>query len=149
MRGLDPTAVRILAAAAEGSPTVRAMLDRLEASDLIVYVKFVPRVDRPRAVTGILAAVPEARYVLISITTFAGEADHFLLLGHELQHAVELADAPDVRDNPSMSRLYERIGWRESPLVYETPEAQEAGRVVQREMWARRSRPDELVASSR
>jgi hypothetical protein len=50
VRGLDRTAVRILAAAAEGSPTVRAMLDRLEASDLIVYVKFVPRIDVGAAV---------------------------------------------------------------------------------------------------
>jgi len=31
-------------------------------------------------------------------------------LGHELQHAVEVASAPDVREDGSLERLYRRIG---------------------------------------
>jgi len=31
-------------------------------------------------------------------------------LGHELQHAVEVASAPDVREDGSLERFYRRIG---------------------------------------
>jgi len=32
-------------------------------------------------------------------------------LAHELQHVVEIADAPEVRDTRSLLRFYDRIGW--------------------------------------
>jgi len=148
VRGLDPAAVKLIEATRAGSPTVRRLLDRLERSDLIVYVQLVPRFDKPRAVTSILSAVPQARFVIISITTLSGDPDRFLLLGHELQHAVELADAPEVRDLAAMRALYERIGWRDRPNVYETAEALDTGHAVRQEMFAR-ARPDAVIASSR
>ncbi len=148
VRGLDPAALRLLEATRSGSPTVRRLLDRIERSDLIVYVQLVPRVDDPRAATSMFAAVPEARFVLISITSLSGEADRFLLLGHELQHAVELAEAPHVRDRAAMSALYARIGWCARPNLYETEQALETGHAVRKEMFAR-TRPSEVVASAR
>jgi hypothetical protein len=33
-------------------------------------------------------------------------------LGHELQHAMEIAQAPEVHDDASLARLYRRIGWQ-------------------------------------
>ena len=148
VRGLDPAAVKLLEATRAGSPTVRRLLDRLERSDLIVYVQINPRFEKPRAATSIITAVPQARFVLISITTLSGEADRFLLLGHELQHAVELAGAPEVRDRSTMSAFYQRIGWRDRPNVYETAEALEIGHIVRREMSAR-NKPNAVVASAR
>lgn len=147
VRGLDPDAVRILETARAGSPAVRQMLDRLERSDMITYVQFARRLERPRAVTAIISSVPEVRYVLIVISTFTSEADRFLLLGHELQHAVELADAPEVRDEEGMRRLYGRIGWRENVRTFETAAAQQMGRRVQYELQL--ARPEPVVASAR
>ncbi len=149
VRGLDPLAVTLIEEARAGSATVRALFDRLDRSDLIVYVQLVPRFEKPRAATSIISAVPEARFVLISITTLSGQADRYLLLGHELQHAVELADAPHVRDRQAMSAHYERIGWRDRPNVYETAAALDAGHAVRREMVtaARGVRPEGVVAS--
>lgn len=148
VRGLDPSAVKLVGEARSGSATIRRLLDRIERSDLIVYVQVVPRFEKPRAVTSILSAVPQARFVLISITTLSGRVDRFLLLGHELQHAVELAEAPHVRDRVAMSAHYERIGWRDRPNVYETAAALETGHAVRREMVAvaRGVRPEGVVA---
>lgn len=149
VRGLDPAAVKLIEEARAGSATVRTLLDRLDRSDLIVYVQLVPRFEKPRAATAIISAVPEARFVMISITTLSGRADRYLLLGHELRHAVELADAPHVRDRLAMSAHYERIGWRDRPNVYETAAALETGHAVRQEMVtaARGVRSEAVVAS--
>jgi hypothetical protein len=149
VRGLDPASVKLIDEVRTGSATVRRLIDRLERSDLIVYVQLAPRFEKPRAVTWILNAVPQARFVMISITSLSGEDDRFLLLGHELRHAVELADAPHVRDRASMSAHYERIGWHDRPNVYETAAALEAGHAVRREMLlvARGVRPEGVVAT--
>ena len=150
VRGLDPVAVSALQAARAGSGTVRRMIERLERSDLVVYVRFAPRLEQPRAATAILSVLPHTRYVLISVTTLAGETDRLVLLGHELQHAVELAEAPRVRDRAGMVELYERIGWRDGPSRYETPEAQATGRAVRQELGVReRAQAHALTATSR
>ena len=56
------------------------------------------------------------------------------LLGHELRHAVELAEAPAVDDGDDYERLYDRIGYlsctRAAPRCYETVAAVRAGRAV-------------------
>ncbi|MBP7570693.1 MAG: hypothetical protein KBA95_11590 [Acidobacteria bacterium] len=151
VRTLDAAAAKVLQAARDGSPTVRRLLDRLERSDLIVYVQVVPRFEKPRASTSIVSAVPRARFVLISITTLSSPWDRFLLLGHELQHAVELADAPAVRDRHAMEAHYQRIGWRDRANVYETAVALDTGHLVRREMLdsSKRVRPDSVVAEVR
>ncbi len=151
VRGLDPTAVRLLEAARAGSQTFRSLLDRLERSDLTVYVEFKPRDGRPRALTSIVGAIDGTRFVLASITTRADEADRFQLLGHELQHAVELADAPGVRDRAGVAALYARIGWSDRPGSFETAGAVDAGNAVRREMFSapRKARPDIAIAAAR
>ncbi len=138
VRCLDRESLQLLGTVRDQSPTVRRMLERLEKSDLITYIRIGPSLSfaRARATTRILGHVREARFVLISITSLAAEVDRVLLLGHELQHAVELADAPWVRDDDGMVEMYERIGWRESSFTFETPAAVDAGRQVREEVYA-------------
>ncbi|RPJ75254.1 MAG: hypothetical protein EHM24_04625 [Acidobacteria bacterium] len=136
VRSLDPESRQLLDSVREQSPTVRRMLARLESSDLITYVRMSPSFGRLRATTRIIGHVPDTRFVLISITSMAAQVDRVLLLGHELQHAVELAEAPWVRDDRGMIEMYERIGWRESSNAFETPAAVEAGRAVREEVYA-------------
>jgi len=136
VRCLDPESVRLLDSVREQSSTVRRMLERLETSDMITYIRIAPAFGRLRATTRIIGHVPEARFVLISITSLAADVDRVLLLGHELQHAVELADAPWVHDDRGMVEMYERIGWRELSNAFETPAAVEAGRKVREEVYA-------------
>lgn len=138
VRPLDPDAVRIVEAVRAKSPTARRLLERLERSDLITYVQLAAGFQlKPRATTRIITTTRDTRYVLISISTFTSQDDRLELLGHELQHAVELAASPDVRDDAGMERMYARIGWRENTRSFETAEAQRAGRVVRAEMSVR------------
>jgi hypothetical protein len=57
------------------------------------------------------------------------------IVGHELQHALEVALQPSVRDLASFATLYMRIG--DQPVRsdrFDTAAAREAGRRVRNEM---------------
>jgi hypothetical protein len=41
-------------------------------------------------------------------------------LAHELQHALEFAASPEVRDAAGFRRLFTRIGWSAGPHRFET-----------------------------
>ena len=90
------------------SPTLRHIVGLLEGSDLVVYVE-----TRPLQLPGqlqLLAATPVCRHLRVSVRTPGLDTDQIAWLAHELWHAVEIADAPDVRDQASLLQLYERIG---------------------------------------
>jgi hypothetical protein len=117
------------------SPTFAALVARLQQSDVFVYVEQVPRL--PGGLEGRLMMQPTVatyRYVRIQITQRSGLEDAVAILGHELQHAVELAEALEVRDQDGLTRLYERIGIRGGEHLYDTEAAQLTGRLVRKEL---------------
>ena len=74
------------------SPTFARLMARLEHSDVIVYVEEVPRL--PGALEGRMMMLPTShgqRYVRIQIALRGAPDDSIALLGHELQHATEVA----------------------------------------------------------
>ena len=135
VRCLDRESLQLLETVRSHSPTARKLLDRLESSDLITYIRVAPSFDRLRATTRIIGHSGQNRFVLVSITSMTAQVDQVLLLGHELRHAVELADAPWVRGDDGMIEMYERIGWRDSPRAFETAAAVDAGRAVREEVF--------------
>jgi len=125
------------------SVTVSALSERLAKSDVIVYVRVVP-LRTGTAKTVLLNAEGPVRYLLVSIDN--GHAPEVLveMLGHELQHAVEIASAPDVRDEAGLVALYRRIGLhRDATNNFETVLAQEMGRRARRDLI---NRPSALYA---
>ena len=117
------------------SRTFADLVTRLQRSDVIVYIEDVPRL--PGALEGRMMMLPRAhgyRYVRIQIALRGAPEDAIAVLGHELQHAVEVAEAADVNDTADLARLYERIGLRSGFHVYDTAAAQETGRTVRREL---------------
>lgn len=70
------------------------------------------------------------RYLRVSVRLPGRDAELVAWLGHELQHAVELASAPEVIDQDSLIRYYERIGMRRSAGAVETLAAQQAWRRI-------------------
>ena len=121
------------------SPTFRNLMARLEVSDVIVYIEEVPRL--PGALEGRMMILPNAhgyRYVRIQIAMRAAPDDAVAVLGHELQHALEVAQEPWVWDQATLAALYQRIGIRPTGghHVYDTRAAQEIGRIVRRELLA-------------
>jgi len=134
VRPATPMAQEIIDDASERSPTIRALLDDLSGTDLIVHVDL--RYDRPsyQGRTTFVTATAWARYVHIDILERLSPARRAEVLAHELWHALEIAGAPEVRDDTGMRELFTRIGWR-SGRHFETAAAQAVERWV-RDDWA-------------
>jgi len=136
VRTTCPYAQSLLRDGFQRSPTFARLLVRLERSDLIVYIE--SQAPLPPGIEGRLLMMSTAhgtRYVLIQLG-MAGDSlqDAIALLGHELEHANELADSPGVIDTKGLVALYEQIGVRNGSHQYETKMAQEAGRQIRREL---------------
>jgi hypothetical protein len=118
------------------SAAFSTLVRRLHASDVIVYVEGVDRL--PGSLDGRLVMLPVSngfRYLRIQIAMHNARSEDLIsLLGHELQHAVEIAEALEVRDQAGMAKLYDRIGVRGGYHLYDTAAAQEMGRLVKREL---------------
>ena len=127
---------RLAAALVRGrdeSATFRAIVDRLDGSDLIVYVSRGSLSGQVSASTQLLIATGGYRYVRVTIELDPDTDVGVALLGHELRHALELAEAPWVVDDESVATLYREIGYAScvgSKPCYDTIEAVDAGRQV-------------------
>jgi hypothetical protein len=137
VRATQSAVARLLRQGVAQSPTFAALMWRLERSDLIVYIEEVPRL--PDALEGRLIMQPAAhgfRYVRVQFAQRGGTSDAISVLGHELRHAVEVAEAMDVVDDRGMAALYRRIGIDRGNNLFETIAAQNAARQVLKELIA-------------
>ena len=122
------------------SSTFQTLVERLSHSDVIVYVD--PDAYGPEGLDGRLTFVgagPGARYVRVRVAHYPDAARQIAIIGHELRHAVEIADAPAVVDEASLGREFARIGFSNSGLLpgvqsFETPAALKAGNRIYREI---------------
>jgi hypothetical protein len=136
VRTLDAHVSDMLAIGYQRSATFRGLIDTLEDSDVIVYV------ERRAIVSGtaFLQFVTQAggnRYVRITLDTELTANAGVALLGHELQHAVEVARAPWVVDIAAFGDLYRAIGHsscEEPQRCFDTTAAVDAGRRVRMEL---------------
>lgn len=139
--GVEPRA--LVADAAARSATVRALLDRIERSDLVVYVRLAhfgsTRLDgRIGFVTA--AAPPRGmpRILLIELACPRRTADQEATLAHELRHAAEIAEAPEVTGPAALADYYRSIGEQGEALgrgvAFETRAARETAMRVKREI---------------
>ena len=135
IRATVPALADALAAGVRDSPTLKALVDRIEASDLLVYLTFD---HRPAASTaGHIAWMTAAggrRYVRLAVNPRYERWQRIAILGHELRHAVEIAEAVSVTDQRSLERLYRRIGFSSGERSFESAAAIAAGQQVHEEM---------------
>jgi len=125
------------------SQTFRALVDELEGSHVVVFLASGQCGGRFAGCLRLLAADDRAVSLRVVIDDFQRpEAEIASLLGHELEHAAELARAREVRDEQTMRRLFERIG-QANGHGYETARATKVGRIVEREIrsWRERRAP--------
>jgi hypothetical protein len=129
----------LIADTAERSATFRALLDRLEASDVIVYIRVrqFPS-SRLDGRIGFLAGDTTGRYLVIELACPRSTDAQAATLAHELHHATEIADAPWVASPAALARHYRRIGNETEPSgggqTFETAEAQQVAARVRREL---------------
>lgn len=150
IRAADPHLRALITEATAVSPTVRALVERITASNVIVYVacEVDPHVRLPGRLNFVTAA-GGLRYVVIRLK-LRQRNKAIALLAHELQHAAEIADNPSIVDEASLAREYERIGYRSHSahgVAFDTKAAVETGRRVAAELES--SQRSSLLASAR
>ena len=107
------------------SETLRASLDHLDRSDLIVYLA-EGSCPNPQSIAclSMIGRNAAKRFVRITFvmqahgsrTILATFTDHLLAqMAHELQHAIEVADDPVVVDGATLGAAYQRWGFRPDP----------------------------------
>ena len=137
VRGSSAHETRLITATLERSPTARLLADAIGSTDLVIYVQLSPDLPPGRAATRFVAATPAGRYLRIVLGIRTHPAERGPLLAHELQHALEIGRAPEVRDDEGVRKLYARIGEdRSARFSFETAAAREIGARVQREIAA-------------
>ncbi len=96
------------------SPTFRRLVEALDDSDVIVYIR--PKVTRQR-LGGYLAHNVSVggsyRYLYIALGMQGADARVIAILAHELRHALEVAEHADARDPDSVERLFTRLAIQE------------------------------------
>jgi hypothetical protein len=134
---MEPEIRAALAHGVSASPTLQRLVDTLDASDVVVYVQFDRKPSPSMAGhLSFLAAVPGRRYLRVSIDRRLAGCHRIGILGHELQHAVEVAESRRVTDERTLAELYQRIGFRSGGSgsdCYESVSAILSGRMVEKE----------------
>jgi hypothetical protein len=118
------------------STTFAHLVLALDRSDVIVYIETAR--GMPSSLDGRMLITPgpaAQRYLRIQIAAASRGNELIALVGHELQHALEVAESPGVRDEQSLIALYEAIGHgAKGRHRYDTMAAQSAGRKVRLEL---------------
>jgi hypothetical protein len=122
LRPVDVRARNLLQEAWRGSETVRGLVETLETSDLIVVIE-VRAQEVFRGRVRFLGASSDYRWVHVAVKVPGDRQDLLCTLAHELQHVVEIAQEPDVRDPRSVEALFSRIGFRVDERRFETEAA--------------------------
>ena len=143
-RPLDPIAVETFDSAIARSATVRSLVATLESSNVIVHIES-SRMLPPGigGTTRFITSRAGYRYVRIAIRAELSRSMRAAILGHELQHACEVADS-GANDAAAVERLFERDGERMGRF-YETRAAQDTERLVMMELQSRRTLQAEPV----
>jgi hypothetical protein len=137
-RPLDAVAAEMFAHAVEGSSVVRALVERLEASNVIVHIETVT--PMPPGIGGMTRFVTSRggyRYLRVSIGSTLPLRMRSAILGHELKHACEVADS-SAMDVDGLRQLFENEGHRAGPY-FDTNAAIAIERSVLLELQTRRS----------
>ena len=132
---------RLARAVAEGylrSATFRRLVDALRTTDVIVYVETGDcDCRRARACLSLSAASGGVRYLRASVSLRRLDVELVEQIGHELQHAVEIAGQTGITNDATMAAYYRSHsqGCGSLSNCLETLAAQTAGSAVRAELF--------------
>ena len=143
VRPRDTIATLLLRFGNEKSARFREVVHALERSNVIVYVEV--RQDSSHPVSGGLTFIGEANGIRwVRAMVDSGTPSHLAtcqdivrltsILGHELQHALEAAQAPTMRNVGEFERYFRSIGITREPKVLDTLAARQTGRLLADEL---------------
>src|SRR5262245_38055700 len=128
------------------SYTFRRLVERLHESDVIVHVMARP-VRAALSIDGglqFLGATTTDRIVRVVLFRNIDHERMIAMLGHELQHAVEVANAPELRSQRALDAYYRLHGVR-GDLGQDTSEAREVEWKIRTEVGSRSKMHREVV----
>jgi len=137
----------LLKAGIARSPTFATQADELASSDLVVFIEpmFQMRADLS-AYLVFMSATRACRFVLIRYNVRLSDSRAIAIIGHELRHAIEVAQHPEVVDNASLGVMYKRYGRQiRGAEVYDSVEAVTAGHVILEELLNPAVNADDIV----
>ncbi len=147
VRSSDTELQALLREGTDRSATFSTLVDTIEHSNGIVYVEFgyCAFGHLNACVLPLIASPHGDRYLRILVTPDKNRRSHdqlLALIAHELRHALEVFDAPEVIDVETMNALYRRIGTPETGGLkgYETSAARASGDHTLGELLADRKR---------
>jgi hypothetical protein len=152
VRALDPASRIFLQEGMRGSVTFRALVEAIDASDVVVYVETTTRsLTVQSAGTVFVAHTGLQRVLRTTLRVGPLWTVAVSLLGHELAHVVEVVGAPTVVDRESFGMLFRTIGVRSwcpglATACFETAAADVAGQHVHRELSRRNVAVDAVIA---
>ena len=136
IRPLGESAALVLQRGIAHSPTFRDLAARLERSDVVVYIGIAPRSPgKCPGATRFVGASKYFRFLHIELDRKQAPKAMIALLAHEMQHALEVAEAPGIRDIDAFRQYYEEHGFRTEQLdTFDSRAARETGRRVRAEL---------------
>lgn len=136
VRGATPAINTMLANGVRRSSTLARLVKEIDSTDVIVYVELISTL--PAGLDGRLTFLTTAggiRYLRVQVPTNVAKDDLLAVIGHELQHALEVAENPSVRSSDDLAVLYRRIGVQgASTDRFDTAAARSIGRRVRAEL---------------
>lgn len=119
------------------SATLRSLVEQLNRTDVVVFVEYG---GLPKDLAGGIRFVTRAgslRLVRVSIRRTLTRPEILRTIGHELQHALEIADEPGIVDEASLKAFYRRLDTEANPLErFDTAAARRAGDFVAEDLLA-------------
>ena len=138
LRLTDSRLGAVVEAGRRQSRSFRALTNQLETTDVVVYVQCARLPSHLAGELTFLAAAGGIRYVLVRIGWDLPVPRKIAILGHELQHALEVARSPDIVSARTMAKAYERFGFSRSRGAertdFDTLAAIDAGTTIWREL---------------
>jgi hypothetical protein len=135
VRPMDKRVEALLATGMDRSATFRQLVRRIEASDVIVYVE--ARHDLRDGLGASMRFITRSathRFLRVQLNASSTSHTQVALLGHELQHVVEVADHPEVRSSEDVRDFYRRTGVRTGTDAFDSEAARHAGYLVRAEI---------------
>jgi hypothetical protein len=142
VRASDPRIRALMTEATDRSPTFRSLIAKLNDSDVIVYlVAGVTRDGLGAYLLNRILTQGPYRSLRIIVNPHGRDERVIAVIAHELQHALEVAQASEVGRSETVEDYFARMGFRSGcPRdCYETTEAMDTERTVREELRAHRS----------
>lgn len=144
VRATDGRLAAVIDAGMRQSETFRLLVEQIDGTDGLVYISFGQCGQGVRAcLKHVLMVAGPYRLLYVSVDARTSERDLIAYLGHELTHAAEVLQVPEVRTSAAVFFLFTRIGVRRGGR-FETAAAVAAGDRVRQELGRPKPKPAPL-----